>query len=76
MGNVGTNDLLGNPVTRATNLCAQAHFLYPPLRHCGKGLDLHNGMMNGNELGAIGKSRFDLDFRYQLGNAVHHVRAR
>ena len=29
--------------------------------------------MQGHELGAVGKHRFDLHFAYQLRNALHHL---
>src|ERR1700722_11265768 len=32
--------------------------------------------VHGDELGAVGKRRLDLNFRNHFGNAVHHLRAR
>jgi hypothetical protein len=32
--------------------------------------------MHGDELGAVGERRFDLDFVDHVGDAVHHLRPR
>jgi len=33
----------------------------------------NNGLMHGDELGAVGEGGFDLDVRNHLGHAIHHV---